>query len=453
MKDSSKQRKVIILLGSLFILAGILCNEWVLAYLFSSDGMIALSRRIVIWIFDFVMIIIGITFIVRRETIDLRRLSYHLITLVFILFIVEIGLNAAFFIMHYGEETDVEDKRYLLPQFEGKPWARDMYKEVEELSGGYREFRGWAKNEYHGKYVNINADGVRKSWNPSDLDENTSKKIYVFGGSLTWGESARDDFTIPSFISKKLHEEGYKYSVYNYGEWAYSNTQSIIYLILLLRDGHRPDHVFFYGGTDILMAYQSGKLGTLSLSYLFRERETEISDIKHIWIGVSNLLSKYSIIYQQLIKINRELDPPDSKFQEVAHSYNDEELQKLSRDLIEYMEKSIDFVDNLSKAYGFKYIIFWPPSIFTEEKLLDAEVSAAIRLKDESMKKLYRYTRDYLKTKSYPHFYDISDSFRGRNKPYYVDFGHIIEDGNEVAASRIVSIFEKEYLFNESAKN
>lgn len=59
--------------------------------------------------------------------------------------ILELGLHAAFFIMHYGKEEGIGDKRYLLPQFEGKTWAKDLHKEVEELSGSYQEFRGWEK--------------------------------------------------------------------------------------------------------------------------------------------------------------------------------------------------------------------------------------------------------------------------------------------------------------------
>lgn len=50
MKGSSKKEKTLIVVGSLLILTGILCNEWVLTALFSPSGEAALSNRAIIGI-------------------------------------------------------------------------------------------------------------------------------------------------------------------------------------------------------------------------------------------------------------------------------------------------------------------------------------------------------------------------------------------------------------------
>jgi len=45
-----------------------------------------------------------------------------------------------------------------------------------------------------------------------------------------------------------------------------------------------------------------------------------------------------------------------------------------------------------------------------------------------------------------PHFYDLSQALRGRQKPYYIDFVHLNEEGNEIIAEKMGEIFEKEFL-------
>ncbi len=452
MNGTSKQEKTFYVIGILFFLTGILCNEWVLAYLFSSDAAIALNRRIIIWIFDVIMIATGLTIIIKRRFLQIKKLIYNIILLFIMIVVVEVGLQLVYFISHRGEEDEISDKRYLLPQYNGKEWAKPLYEEMSKLSGEYKEYREWGKKEYHGKYININPEGVRKTWNPNIPLSKNAKTIYVFGGSTIWGDGVIDDNTIPSYMSKKLNKSGYSFVVYNYGEWAYTYTQGIIHLILLLRDGYRPDYVVFYDGiADIYGAYQSGVPGHLHYSYSLRNKfkENKISGIRLIMIGMTNILTEYSKIYNELIKINRRLDPPQSMFQEVAHSYDDKELRELSKGIVEYYGKSLMLLDNLSKSYGFKYICFWQPVSFTGTNVTDEETKSDVRFQDKALIKLHRYTLEYLKTKLFPHFFNISDILDGKTKSYYIDFAHITEEGNEVVADEIVSLFKKEYLSNE----
>jgi hypothetical protein len=358
--------------------------------------------------------------------------------------IIEAGLNAVSFILESNKKENISDERYYSPYFRDKEWAKTLFEELDELKGSFKKFRHWGKDEFHGKYVNINKEGKRKTWNYRDFHEEETKKIYVFGGSLAWGDAARDEHTIPSYMSKILYNDGHRFLVYNYGEWAYTNTQAIIYLILLLRNGHRPDYVIFYSGTDVYSSYQSGSPGTLHYAYLFREKGKELSDFQHIRIGMTNLIRRYSRIYGELTKIKNKLNPPASQFQEAAHNFSDNELRELSVGIVNYIDDSFKLVEKLSEAYGFKYLFFWAPVAFTENKLLDEEKD--LRLNDESLRKLYRYTKEDVDGVSIPHFYDISDALAERTKAYYLDSGHITEEGNEVIAKKIVSIFEKEYL-------
>lgn len=260
----------------------------------------------------------------------MKKTIYIFILLVVMMGILEAGLQVANFIISSGEEENIGDKFYLLSPYEGKDWAKEMYKEYDELTGGYKEFRGWGKNEYHGKYVNIDAYGVRKTWNPEDFGEKKPETLYVFGPSNIWGYGARDDYTIPSFISKMLNGKNYNLEVYNFGEFAYTYAQEIITLVLLLKEGHRPDYVISYDGiNDVYSAYQAGKPGVLSNQFLIHKRleKMDLSNTGHIKAVFNNILENYSKIYMGFKKMEELINPPESGFQEVAHSYDDSELK------------------------------------------------------------------------------------------------------------------------------
>lgn len=375
-----------------------------------------------------------------------RKFTYLAIILVALITVVEVGLHAADAILNLSKK-DEGKKIYMLPQFADKKWAKGLFKEVDALEGEYKAYRGWGKNEFKGEYINIGPDGARKTWNPEDLKEN-ARTVYVMGGSTTWGYGARDYYTVPSYISKLLNSTGYEFRVYNYGEWAYSFTQSIYYLITLLRDGHRPDYVIFYGGTDVYNSYQSGRVGLLQHAFI-RGSTEDVSNFQRIKSGLLNIIKAHSMIYRELKKIKSKFEPPKEQFQEAAHNYDDARLKQLGMDTATYFEESHVLLEKLATAYNFKYVSVWPPVTFTEEKLLEAEATTDERLHDQALKKIYGYVVADLNTKSISHFYNISDVLKDRTKPYYIDSGHVIEEGNKVVAEKIVSILKKDYLLNE----
>ena len=45
-----------------------------------------------------------------------------------------------------------------------------------------------------------------------------------------------------------------------------------------------------------------------------------------------------------------------------------------------------------------------------------------------------------------PHFADLTHVLMDRDKPYYIDFCHLSEEGNKVIAERICEVLEAEYL-------
>jgi len=86
----------------------------------------------------------------------------------------------------------------------------------------------------------------------------------LFGGSTTWGVGARDPFTIPAEPSRALSEvePELRVHVLKFGEKGYVSTQSLLALLLELREGRAPDLAVFYDGVnDVFAGYQQGVAG------------------------------------------------------------------------------------------------------------------------------------------------------------------------------------------------
>jgi hypothetical protein len=68
-----KERSVPVV-GILLIAIGILFNEWTCAFLFSPDGVInSLTKRIIIWGFDIVVIVTGLLGLSRNIYIYIQK--------------------------------------------------------------------------------------------------------------------------------------------------------------------------------------------------------------------------------------------------------------------------------------------------------------------------------------------------------------------------------------------
>ncbi len=438
-----------VILAFCFIAIGLLANPWLLGYLLQRINF-SLQTMLFIGAFEIFFITTGLLLYFKGNTPQERKhLAFGYIAAVLVVLLIETGLHITDLVIHRGEQQGAVFEVCLLSPYEGKEWAEAYWQEVSELRSDYEPFLGWDREEYHGEYINIDSEGVRKTWNPEHAPGEVQNTLYVFGGSTAWGIGARDDYTIPSHLSKLLDNSGYEFAVYNYGETAYTFTQEIIHLALLLREGHRPDYVIFYDGiNDVYAAYQSGVPGSTQNVSFIKEQLKAVLYPPSVWQQIAGraylLLREQSMIYRAVGKISALFSP---EFSEVAARYNDEELQVLSDGIVEQYIESMGLLDHLAQAYGFKYTCFWQPVIFTEEKLTDEEATVIDpRLRDKALSQCFRNTDDSLTAKSLPYFFNISDALDDRTKTYYIDFAHLSEEGNEVVATRIFHIFEEEFL-------
>ena len=148
--------------------------------------------------------------------------------------LVEMALHVAQGLFEFRElknsrQRELDDRRDLIV-YQNQEWASAYYDEIAKMEVDFDPLVGWRPKKIQGQYVNVDADGIRKTWN-SSLDSQNGKvvKIFMFGGSALWGAGARDEFTIPSLLSKLLNSDSEKirYEVTNYGQSGYVSLQEI----------------------------------------------------------------------------------------------------------------------------------------------------------------------------------------------------------------------------------
>jgi lysophospholipase L1-like esterase len=106
--------------------------------------------------------------------------------------------------------------------------------------------------QFSGRFLNTNEQGYRATRRAS-VRSGKPLKVYVFGGSTTFGYGVRDEDTIPSYLQKILEEKhpDTPVEVKNFGQGYYYSSQELLALLSVLKNGDVPDWVVFVdGGND-----------------------------------------------------------------------------------------------------------------------------------------------------------------------------------------------------------
>ena len=437
--------KFLITIGVLLVLIGLFFNQWTINYFLTPNGNLSIYTISLIWLFDISCVCIGFVFLSRRNTWKIKQCCFFLFSIIFFLIVIETALHLIEYISNSFNTPSI-DKRLSLSVYENKKWAEEYWNEYKESfsNGFFRSYLDFDLKPYEGKWINIDKNGNRKTWNPAFSDKDDFKTLYTFGGSTLWGVGARDDYTIPSHLSKLLNQNGSNFIVKNFGEQTYTFTKELIQLILLLRKGHTPDFLIFYDGVnDVYEAYQTKKAGEFYIEKLINEKLEQ--KIKLINLAKLKDFPEKLIIVRIIAKLITYFKPQE-KFQEAASKFSDEELNSLSQEIGDYYKASYKMLDTLSKAYNFQYLCFWQPVFFTESNFTKEEAMCDIRCSDTTLKSLFKKTNNILMDNLYPNFYNISDCLTKRENSFYIDCNHLSEEGNSVVAKKIFTILDNQYL-------
>jgi lysophospholipase L1-like esterase len=309
-----------------------------------------------------------------------------------------------------------------------RSWLRaGLHEPLRELQ--WEPYIYWKRPPFAGRYVNIDADGRRRTWN---LRANQPVEIYMFGGSTMWGIGSRDDYTIPSALSRMLTQvfPG-RIRVTNYGTTGFVSTQEMILLMRELQRGCRPRIVIFYDGyNDTFSAFQNRKAG-IPLNEQNRATEFNIlqsSRTRDLFLAALKRSNLYNLVRDTHDKLSGPKQPPSLP----AKMEN-----KLAPDIFYYYTMNSDIIDAIGDKMRFSSLFYWQPTPYTRTNRNQFEESW---LTDRAQEKFF--SEVYTSVKHSPlqtrtSFHDISDVFRGYDGTLYVDFAHTTERGNEIIARRM----------------
>jgi len=169
-----------------------------------------------------------------------------------------------------------KDSRSTADGYHNADWTPEYFDEYGSMRVRWQPYVYWVGAEYATKYINVDKEGFRRTYR----SENKATcehplRIFTFGGSTMWGEGARDDETIASWIQKLLDADAMCVEVTNMGQDGYVSTQEVLLLGEQLRMGNVPNLVIFYDGyNDIFSAEDNGVAG---LTYNERTRAKEFN--------------------------------------------------------------------------------------------------------------------------------------------------------------------------------
>jgi hypothetical protein len=127
----------------------------------------------------------------------------------------------------------------------------------------YSPFVESAMAPFSGRHVAIDGGGARAGHRRLDAAA-PGPKIFVFGGSTTFGMGVPGTETLPSFVEEALRAAGKEAQVVNYGTIGHFSTPERILLERLLADGQKPDVAVFVDGLGDFQHCRSPERGEWS---------------------------------------------------------------------------------------------------------------------------------------------------------------------------------------------
>ncbi len=331
-------------------------------------------------------------------------------------------------------------------------WVPAYFRAMNSVRMRWYPFVYWKTAPMRSAYLNIDRHSNRINWNPPRSKANKPLlRVFAFGGSTTWGAGARDDYTIPSLLSKYLAGNPlYDIEVRNFGQMGWVTSQEVIYLYELLRRGERPDLVIFYDGiNDTFLGYQDGIAGLTQNEFL-RAEEFGIlassSGRKRLYrtalrsflmnTGMADLIKL--LAGRDEATVERGEVGPIASIAYLAPPGDFEGADAVEQDVVNIYLFNQQMVRTLGDRFGFRALFYWQPVVYCKHPLTRYEQAfIGARSRREFFTGTYRRLSDAAQANQ---VYDISGILNGDPaKTYFVDQWHITEEGNAVVAHRMAA--------------
>ncbi len=268
----------------------------------------------------------------------------------------------------------------------------------------------------HFSTININSEGFRGN----ELQLNPDYRIFVIGGSTTFGVGSTSDSTsIPAFLQQKISSnfQEYDIEVINAGiPKAYSFTETNMIKEKLLN--FNPDLLIVYDGwNDLEIEYEN-----YEKSVDTNLNDQIIREIKRLDFATPNVLIKWYFNYKH--DVNNVIPFDSSKINEKVSLW----------------KNSWEEICTLEEKYDFQTAIILQPLLGTGNKLLTLEEQKLqFHYNSEERNRYYDLYANMLSDleSTCSLTLDLRDTFDDNSESIYFDSGHVGDNGNKIIAERI----------------
>lgn len=321
--------------------------------------------------------------------------------------------------------------------YRDKPWTAGFVREQAASidKDYYRPFALWRRGQTSGSWVNVNAEGIRRT--PGAECVPGAYRVIALGGSTMWGVGSPDSATIPARLQRALAARSARpVCVTNLGEKGYTSIQELVLLITRLRSNEVPDLVLFYDGVnDVRTAADHGAAG---LHFGVRSIADRLE-------GVPPRFDQRARASRFLSLVLRSTEPPPDSLAVSTYRQRGMSADSLAEQVVARYLENQRMVRGLSREYGFDYAFFWQPVIWRTKKPLTDEERITFRNAVRGLPELFDavYARVPGIASREAHVYDISDVFDGQAAFLYVDWNHVVPEGNALVADRMMAVLDE----------
>lgn len=268
----------------------------------------------------------------------------------------------------------------------------------------------------------------------------TSRNVFVFGGSTTFGSGVADDDTMPAHLQRVLQRSRDRVRVYNLGQPSYRFIDEIYLLLDRLRERRAPTVAVFYDGINEQCYTLRGREGRWHPVYGHVNDAIELANRRPL-VVLENF-PVYTLVARLRDRVAAIVRGDPRRFT------TGEDFSTLYTDVGEcaagYREGAL-FVLRLAREFGFTPVFVLQPSgAFLDDpaayKFPMYEPPSAQRV--ANYRALYRRILDDAKARPYV-VWDLSHALKGpaaNGEEVFVDWQHPTSRGNALITAHLAEI-------------
>ena len=364
-----------------------------------------------------------------------RRIAVQACVIFVLVLALLAGLEAAARIAKFVKsQFNSAGNRILLKQ----QWGKQLAVDQGHLEWRYENYVGYREQAVRSSTTNVDGKG-RRAVPGNCRDSSTAPSlILLFGGSTMFGYGVPDQFTVPAYLASALDRSGRCVEILNYGAGWWQSSQSVIQLLIALREGVRPSAVVFYDGiNDVDVVAFGGAPGGMP-----PDADELLGSAFEDEAGWKNIL-RNSVFFRVTARL---LSGGRGKSAENAFVNDRKGFQEAAAGIVQVYVHNVRAVEALAREYGFDAYFFLQPFPVISGKtntLLENEAFRERARYREGEAELIRAAYDAWRNDPFlrrdRRFHDISRIFDGMTQELYVDTEHLLPEGNRLVAEKMAN--------------